>query len=157
MQLTWESQLGFIYNPVTLKRIGSFQYSGEGWGLTNDGHTIYMSDGTPVIRCLNPKTFAVTRTITVHDGSEQIRKVNELEWVKGVLYANVWHEDRIARIDPATGEVTAWIDISGLQPKEATSPEAVPNGIAYDPATGHLLVTGKLWPKLFEISIEPER
>lgn len=156
-QLTWESQLGFIYNAATLAQTGTFHYTGEGWGLTNDGHTIYMSDGSPVIRCIDPKNFTVVRTIPVHDGATAIQMVNELEWVKGRLYANVWHTDRIAEIDPATGRVMAWIDLAGLRPKEATDPEAVLNGIAYDPATNHLLVTGKLWPKLFEIAVEPKR
>ena len=154
-QLTWQSQKGFIYDPVSFARQGEFIYGGEGWGLTHDGSYLIMSDGTNQIRFLNPTTFAIERTIEVYDRGRPLRDLNELEYVKGEIFANVWHSDRIARIDPASGRILGWIDLAGLLPAaEQRDPEAVLNGIAYDAGGDRLFITGKLWPKLFEIRLK---
>lgn len=154
MQLTWQAHKGFIYDQATLRLLREFKYPGEGWGLTNDGKHLFESDGTAEIRVWNPKTFEETRRITVHDGAAQIREINELEFVNGEIYANIWQTDRIARISPADGKVLGWIDLSGLLTlKEKFEGADVLNGIAYDPMGGRLFVTGKLWPKVFEIEL----
>ena len=154
-QLTWQNQMGFVYDPATFERTGTFRYDGEGWGLTNDGESLILSDGTNQLRFLDPQTFAVRRTISVFDRGRQLRDINELEYVKGEIYANVWHTDRIARIDPQTGRLNGWIDLTGLlPPPDRGNAEAVLNGIAYDEHGDRLFVTGKLWPKLFEIKIK---
>jgi glutamine cyclotransferase len=154
-QLTWQHNLGFIYDAQTFDRLGEFNYQGEGWGLTTDGQSLILSDGTPQIRFIDPAGFRVTRTITVTDGSAPIRELNELEYVNGEIYANVWHDNRIAAIDPQSGHVKAWIDLTGLMPEgELQDPEAVLNGIAYDQASDKLIVTGKLWPSVFEIKVK---
>jgi len=154
-QLTWEHRLGFIYDAQNFQKIGEFQYSGEGWGLTTDGRSLILSDGSNRIRFIDPSSFQVTKTIAVLDGKRPIGELNELEYVNGEIFANIWHEDRIAAIDPDTGRVKAWIDLNGLlQPGDVQSPEAVLNGIAFDKASNRLFVTGKLWPKLFEIKIK---
>jgi glutamine cyclotransferase len=154
-QLTWLSQKGFIYDLESLRPLGEFSYTGEGWGLTNDGSSLIMSDGTHQLRFLDPDDFIVRRTISVYDGSRPLRELNELEYIKGELYANIWHDDRIARIDPQSGKLLGWIDLRGLlAPSERRDPEAVLNGIAYDAAQDRLFVTGKLWPKLFEIRLK---
>lgn len=154
IELTWRSGRGFTYDPGTLRVESGFAYPGEGWGLTNDGRWIYMSDGTPQIRVWNPSTLAETRRIDVHDGDRAIDSLNELEYVRGEIYANVWQTSRIARIDPADGRVSGWIDLSGLLPEaEIQNGADVLNGIAYDSAGDRLFVTGKLWPKLFEIRL----
>jgi glutamine cyclotransferase len=153
-QLTWQHQLGFIYDAWTFDKIGQFNYQGEGWGLTNDGKSLILSDGTHQIRYLDPDNFQLQRTIAVVDSNGPVREINELEYVHGEIYANIWHEDRIVRIDPQTGRILGWIDLKGLlKPGEVTDQEAVLNGIAYDDASGRLFVTGKLWPKLFEIRV----
>jgi glutaminyl-peptide cyclotransferase len=158
LELTWQSQLGFVYDQTTFRRIRDFTYVGEGWGLANDGSTIYMSDGTAQIRCVDPVSLSETRRITVHDGNQPIDMLNELEWVRGEIYANVWHSWRIARIAPADGSVVGWIDLSGvISPDELHDKEAVLNGIAYDSMGDRLFVTGKLWPKLFEIKVAAKR
>jgi glutamine cyclotransferase len=155
-QLTWRSQVGFIYDAATFEKVGQFTYPTEGWGLTEDGESLIMSDGTSTLRFLDPTTFAVRRTVKVVDAGHEISQLNELEYVHGEVYANVWMTDRIARIDPATGRVKGWIDLAGLLPRaERTGDEDVLNGIAYDAAGGRLLVTGKFWPKLFEIRVVP--
>ena len=157
-QLTWRSQVGFIYDASTFEKVGQFTYPTEGWGLTvtDDGDSLVMSDGTSTVRFLDPTTFAVRRTVTVTDGGHEISQLNELEFVRGELYANVWMTNRIVRIDPATGHVKGWIDLTGLlPPEERTGNEDVLNGIAYDAASDRLLVTGKDWPKLFEIRVVP--
>jgi glutamine cyclotransferase len=157
-QLTWENQLGFIYDPATFERTGTFRYDGQGWGLTSDGRSLILSDGTSQLRFIDPETFAVRRTVNVTDRGRPVRDLNELEYVKGEIFANVWHMDRIARIDPETGRVTGWIDLSGLlPPAERGGSEAVLNGIAYDADADRLFVTGKLWPKLFEIRVKERR
>jgi glutamine cyclotransferase len=153
-QLTWQHQLGFIYDGWTLDKIGEFKYQGEGWGLTNDDQSLILSDGSNQIRFLDPANFQVRNTITVLDGSAPVNEINELEYVHGEIYANIWHDDRIARIDPQTGRVVGWIKLAGLlKPGEVQDEEAVLNGIAYDEAGDRLFVTGKLWPKLFEIRL----
>ena len=154
-QLTWEQQLGFIYDAQTFEKVGQFQYDGEGWGLTTDGRSLILSDGSNRLRFLDPDSFRVTKTIAVMDGKMPVRDLNELEFVNGEIYANIWHEDRIAAINPQSGRVTAWIDLAGLlQPGDVQDGEAVLNGIAYDQASDRIFVTGKLWPRLFEIKIK---
>jgi len=154
-QLTWQHQVGFIYDAQTFERTGQFNYAGEGWGFTTDGQSLILSDGSNRIRFIDPKDFHVTKTITVLDNKTPIDQLNELEYVHGSIYANVWHDNRIAIIDPQSGHVTAWIDLAGLIPEsELPDPEAVLNGIAYDQANDKLYVTGKLWPRLFEIKIK---
>ena len=153
-QLTWQHQLGFIYDSSSLDQIGKFNYQGEGWGLTTDGQSLILSDGTNRLRFLDPDTFQVRKTIAVVDGSTPVLEINELEYVKNEIYANIWHQDRIARIDPQTGRVVGWIDLTGLLSRgEVQDEEAVLNGIAYDDTHDKLFVTGKLWPKLFEIRV----
>ena len=155
-QLTWQHHLGFIYDSQTLERVGQFNYSGEGWGLTTDGKSLILSDGSNRLRFIDPSNFQVTKTINVLDGTTPIRELNELEFVQGEIYANIWHDDRIVTIDPQSGRVNSWIDLAGLIPKEdlRDNPEAVLNGIAYDQANNKLFVTGKLWPRLFEIRVK---
>lgn len=156
-QLTWRSQVGFIYDAATFQQVGRFNYATEGWGLTDDGTSLIMSDGSSTLRFLDPATLAVQRTLRVTDAAgREIPMLNELEYVKGEIYANVYMQDDIARIDPATGRVTGWIDLSGLLPPgDRTGTENVLNGIAYDAARDRLLVTGKLWPRLFHIRLVP--
>ena len=154
-QLTWQHHVGFIYDAQTFERAGQFNYTGEGWGLATDGKSLILSDGSNRIRFLDPSDFHVTKTITVLDNKTPIDQLNELEYVQGSIYANVWHDNRIAIIDPQNGHVTAWINLAGLIPaEELPDPEAVLNGIAYDQANDKLYVTGKLWPRLFEIKIK---
>lgn len=156
-QLTWQHEEGFIYDAQTLDRVGQFNYLGEGWGLTTDGQSLIISDGSSRLKFLDPTNFRLTRTINVVDDKGPISQLNELEFVQGDIYANVWHADRIAVIDPKTGRVKAWVDLTGLMPeseRDQLEEEAVLNGIAYDPAKDSLYVTGKLWPRLFEIKIK---
>jgi glutaminyl-peptide cyclotransferase len=158
LELTWESQTGFVYDKSSFRVLRSFNYPGEGWGLTNDGKQIYMSDGSANIRVWDGATLKEIRRITVKDGATPVTQLNELEWVRGEIYANVWQTDRIARISPVDGKVLSWIDLSGILPKsERPDTEAVLNGIAYDAAGDRLFVTGKLWPKIFEIKLVPKR
>jgi glutamine cyclotransferase len=158
LALTWQSQTGFIYDKANFRVLRSFSYPGEGWGLTNDGKQIYMSDGTAQIRVWDPVSLKEVRRITVKDGATPITQLNELEWVKGEIYANVWMTDRIARISPADGKVLGWINLANIIPAaERPEPGAVLNGIAYDSATDRLFVTGKLWPKIFEIKLVPQK
>ena len=154
VQLTWQAHQGFVYEQGNLHLLKSFEYPGEGWGLTNDGKQIFMSDGTAEIRVWDAETLHEVRRFTVHDGDRPVNLLNELEFVRGEIYANVWQTDRIARISPADGKVLGWIDLSGLLTQEDRSHGAnVLNGIAYDAAGDRLFVTGKLWPKLFEIRL----
>ena len=153
-QLTWQEKRAIVYDAKDFRRIGEFKYAGEGWGLTHDGESLVMSDGTSTLRFLDPETFAVRRTVRVADAGRPVEQLNELEYVRGEILANVWQTDRVARIDPATGRVTGWIDLKGLLPESDTrGDEDVLNGIAYDEAGDRLFVTGKLWPKLFEIKL----
>jgi glutaminyl-peptide cyclotransferase len=158
LELTWQSQTGFVYDKSSFRVLRSFNYPGEGWGLTNDGKQIYMSDGTPEIRVWDPASLREVRRITVKDDGKPVEELNELEWVRGEIYANVWQTDRIARISPADGRVLGWIDLTGIIPKaERPEPDAVLNGIAYDAAGDRLFVTGKLWPRIFEIKVVPKK
>jgi glutaminyl-peptide cyclotransferase len=158
LELTWQTQTGFVYDRSSFRVLRSFNYRGEGWGLTNDGKQIYMSDGSADIRVWDAATLKEIRRITVKDGVTPVTQLNELEWVRGEIYANVWQTDRIARISPVDGRVLAWIDLTGILPKsERPDPDAVLNGIAYDAASDRLFVTGKLWPKIFEIKLVPKR
>ena len=152
IQLTWETNLGFVYDRATFKQLRTFTYKGEGWGLADDGKRLVMSDGSPNLRFLNPDTLAEIARVRVLDGPTAVENLNELEVVKGDIFANVWLTDRIAVIAPATGRVTAWLDLKGLMPGQA-NPDAVLNGIAYDAARDRLFVTGKLWPRMFEIRV----
>lgn len=154
-QLTWQHQTGFVYSFPALQLERRFTYTGEGWGLANDGKSLYLSDGTATIRVLDPTTFAVTRSISVTDSGRPVANLNELEWVNGEIYANVWMTDRIARISPETGAVVGWLDLEHLPRERGTSD--VLNGIAYDPASRRLLVTGKLWRNVYEIELPPAR
>jgi glutamine cyclotransferase len=131
----------------------TLRYTGEGWGLTDDGEHLIMSDGTATIRFLDPQTFAPVREIEVHEGTAPIERLNELEYVEGEIWSNIWYEDRIARISPKDGAILGWIDLSQIYPQSARGSEAVLNGIAYDAAAKRLFVTGKNWPQLFEIEI----
>jgi glutamine cyclotransferase len=154
IQLTWQSEIGFVYDLATFKPIKSFTYTGEGWGLTHDGKRLIMSNGTSTLRFLDPVTLKEAGKLTVRQGTRPVEHLNELEFVKGEILANVWQTDRIARISPRTGQVTGWIDLSGLlDPRDAHGVDVL-NGIAYDAAGDRLFVTGKLWPKLFELRLE---
>jgi glutaminyl-peptide cyclotransferase len=154
LELTWKAQKGLIYDLATFTPKGDFPYPGEGWGLTTDGKRIIMSDGSADLRFWDPETLKETGRVTVTDNGRPVTDLNELEWVKGEVYANVWQTDRIARIDPKTGKVAGWIDCSGLlTAADRTDQTDVLNGIAYDAKTDRLFVTGKKWPKLFEIKL----
>lgn len=158
VQLTWDTGVGFVYDRDTFRRLATFQYPGEGWGLTHDATHLIMSDGTASLRFLDPATFAEVRRLTVTDGGMPVTNLNELEWVDGEIYANIWQTDFIARISPSTGRVVGWLDLRGLlTPAEQSGGADVLNGIAYDAASRRLFVTGKLWPKLFEIALQPKR
>jgi len=155
LQLTWRAERGFIYARDSFHLLRSFRFSGEGWGLANDGSRIYMSDGSAQIRVWDPDTLRETRRITVHEGDTAVDRLNELEAVRGEIYANVWLTDRIVRISPADGRVLGWIDLSGLLSPDERAQADVLNGIAYDARGSRLFVTGKLWPKLFRIEVVP--
>jgi glutamine cyclotransferase len=158
LQLTWTSGLGFIYDRATLERRGTFSYPGEGWGLASDGGRLILSDGTDTLRFLDPRTFRETGRLRVRQGSAPLHYLNELEVVRGEIWANVYQTDRIARISPKTGAVTGWIDLTGLLPEaDRRVPVDVLNGIAWDPKGNRLFVTGKLWPRLFVIELVERR
>jgi glutaminyl-peptide cyclotransferase len=151
---TWRSHTGFIYDRASLKPIGRFTYDGEGWGMTKAGGLIVTSNGSSTLTFRNPKTFKPVRTITVRDGGGPVEQLNELEYVKGEILANVWMTSHIARISPADGHVIGWIDLTGLSPVDSRlQPDAVLNGIAYDAKNDRLFVTGKLWPAIYQIRI----
>jgi glutaminyl-peptide cyclotransferase len=153
--LTWQSHIGYVLRLDGFSTVAQFGYPGEGWGLTHNEKELVMSDGTPDIRFLDPETQRESHRIHVTADGKPVDRLNELEWVRGEIYANVWQTDRIARIDPKTGRVVGWIDLKGLLPKQDFVPghTDVLNGIAYDAARKRLFVTGKLWPKLFEIQL----
>ena len=155
VQLTWQSEIGFVYDRATFQRTRTFTYRGEGWGLTQDGKRLIMSDGQPdgMLRFIDPASMKETGRLAVRDEGRPVAGLNELEVVKGEIYANVWQTQRIARISPSTGRVTGWIDLSGLLSAREAAGVDVLNGIAYDAAADRLFVTGKLWPKLFEIRV----
>ena len=155
-QLTWQSQKGFVYNLSTLELEKEFAYTGEGWGLTTDGRQLILSDGTNRIRFLDPVTFKVVRSISVFHRGEPLPQLNELEWVKDEIYANIWQTHSVARIDPANGNLLGLIDFSGLlAPGDRRANTDVLNGIAYDATGDRLFITGKNWPKLFEVRLKP--
>jgi glutaminyl-peptide cyclotransferase len=156
--LTWKSHEGFVADLADFTARRHFYYPGEGWALTRDEHSIYMSDGTASLRVLDPETLDQTREIKVTEDGHPVANLNELEWVKGEIFANIWQTNRIARIDPANGHVTGWIDLTGLLQSQGPVLRIVDvlNGIAYDSTHDRLFVTGKLWPALFEIRIKPK-
>jgi glutamine cyclotransferase len=155
VQLTWRSNIGFVYDLPTFGLKRTFDYPGEGWGLARDGNRVIMSDGTSSLRFLNPETMKETGRVTVTDGEQSVESLNELEMVKGELFANVWPTDHVVIISPQTGRVTGRLDLGGLLPAaERTPPVDVLNGIAYDAARDRLFVTGKMWPRLFEIRVQ---
>ncbi|MBS1789306.1 MAG: glutaminyl-peptide cyclotransferase [Acidobacteria bacterium] len=160
-QLTWQNQKAFVYDFASLALLPTtFSYSGEGWGLTNNSQSLIMSNGSNQIRFLDPETFQTQRTINVTDNDRSVSQLNELEFIKGEIFANIWYDDRVARIDPNSGRVTGWINLAGLMPQEdrARIPQgAVLNGIAYDEANDRLFITGKLWSKIFQIKLVSRR
>jgi glutaminyl-peptide cyclotransferase len=153
IELTWQAGKGFIYDLERFQLLKTFNYPGEGWGLTHDGDRVYMSDGTAQIRVWDASTLEEKSRISVHDEDQPVAQLNELEWVRGEIYANVWQTDRIARIAPSDGHVTGWIDLANLLLPQERAAADVLNGIAYDAEHDRLFVTGKLWPKLFEIKV----
>jgi glutamine cyclotransferase len=155
IQLTWRANKGFVYDRFSFSLVRSFPYKGEGWGLTHDATQLIMSDGTAYLRFLDPKTFRETGRVRVTDEAGRgVESLNELEYIHGEIYANIWQTDKIARISPRTGKVVGWIDLSGIIDKQELKGEgAVLNGIAYDSRGDRIFVTGKLWPKLFEIRV----
>jgi glutamine cyclotransferase len=156
ISITWQDGVGYRWDRATFRQLGTFTYPGEGWGLTQNGSEIIMSDGTAELRFLDPATMQERRRITVTADGERVANLNELEWVNGEIFANVWQTPRIARIDPATGNVTGWIDLGQLAAQhEQGDPDRVLNGIAYDAARDRLFVTGKYWNRLYEIDLSP--
>ena len=153
VELTWQAGIGFVYDLATFEPRHTFSYTGEGWGLTRDASRIIMSDGTAELRFLDPTTLKETGRLAVHDEHGPVKELNELEYVKGEIYANVWQTERIARISPKDGRVAGWIDLSGLLSPSERQGTDVLNGIAYDAAHDRLFVTGKLWPRVFEITL----
>lgn len=161
-QLTWQSGIGFVYDLETFKLLKEFRYSGEGWGLTTDGKLLYHSDGTHVIRVVEPEKYETVRTLVVKsDDGRPLMNINELEWVKGEIWANIWHSERIgkpnhvARIDPESGKLLGWIKLEGISPADqSANSENTLNGIAYDPEGDRIFVTGKNWKNLFEIKLK---
>ena len=152
-QLTWITEVGFVYDLTTFERTRTWTYKGEGWGLTHDDVRLIMSDVTPQLRFIDPSTLKEVSRITVRDASGPVQHLNELEFIKGEIYANVWQTNRIARIDPKNGRVSSWIDLTGiLSPAERANADVL-NGIAYDAAADRLFVTGKWWPRVFEIRL----
>ncbi len=158
IELTWQSGVGFVYDRLTFKLQRTFTYPGEGWGLTNDAKQLIMSDGTNQLRFLDPRTFQEIRRVAVVDERQApVRQLNELEYIKGEVWANVYQTHRIARINPITGKVIAWVDLTGLLSIVESMGVDVLNGIAWDPVKDRIFVTGKWWPKLFEIKLVPKR
>jgi glutamine cyclotransferase len=153
-QLTWLDKTGFIYDLRTFRKLGQFSYNTEGWGLTHDDASLILSDGTNRLQYIDPNSFQVTKTLEVFAGPEAVTNLNELEFIRGEIWANIWHSDRIARIDPKSGQVTAWIDLAAITERETHEQEDVLNGIAWDPGRQRLFVTGKDWPKLYEIVVK---
>ena len=152
IQLTWKAGVGFVYDRSSFNRLRTFGYGGEGWGLTHDGTRVIESDGSSVLRFFDPETLHETGSLPVTDGGQPVDQLNELEYIKGEIWANVWQTDRIVVIDAKTGHVNRWIDLRGLlSSSDRTDRVDVLNGIAYDAAHDRVFVTGKLWPKLFEI------
>ena len=158
-QLTWRSGVGFVYNLSDFKLLQEFRYSGEGWGLTTDGTNLIMSDGTHVIRIVDPETFKTIRTMVVKDEKgKPLFRINELEYIKGEIWANIWQQAKIARLDPKDGKLLGWIDLTKLETKQKKKSKRadVLNGIAYDAENDKIYVTGKLWKNLYEIKVKPK-
>jgi glutamine cyclotransferase len=155
VSITWQGGIGFRWNRRTLRQTGEWHYSGEGWGLTQNGTDIIMSDGTAELRFLDPATLAERRRVTVTVHGRPVTNLNELEWIHGEVWANIWHTGYIVRIDPGSGTVTGVVDLRPLAAENAGDEDAVLNGIAYDAAGDRLFVTGKLWSRLYEIDLEP--
>lgn len=155
LQLTWQTQIGFVYDRASFAQKRTFTYKTEGWGIAYDGSSqLVMSDGSDTLMFLDPKTFSLAKTVKVHDAGRAVSNLNELEWIDGEIWANVWMTDRIARISPKTGVVNAWVDLSTLYPRSQRTPPAdVMNGIAYDKATRRIFITGKKWPRLYQITV----
>jgi len=154
---TWKSHICFVYDRASLRLVKRLSYNGEGWGMTRTSGEIVTSDGSANLTFRDPRTFQPVRSIEVHDGSIIVDQLNELEFIKGEIYANIWHSDRIARISPKDGHVIAWVDLSGLLPlKDKVDGESVLNGIAYDVRQDRIFVTGKQWPAVFEIKVIPK-
>jgi glutamine cyclotransferase len=156
IQLTWQSQMGFVYDESSFESLQEFEYSTEGWGITYDGSHLIMSDGTSKLYFLDPENFQKTGQIEVHDPAGSIDNLNELEYIKGDVYANIWMEERIAIINPQTGQIKGWINMTGLQSTQNQDMNDVLNGIAFDEKADRLFVTGKRWSQLFEIKLIPE-
>jgi glutamine cyclotransferase len=152
IQLTWHSRIGFVYDTQTFELLRPFRYPTEGWGITHDGRYLIMSDGTSTLHFIDPQNYAEVARVDVYDDKGPVVRLNELEYVQGEIYANVWQTDRIARIDPKTGRVVGWIDLTGIL-RDADRPVDVLNGIAFDEEQQRLFVTGKLWPELYEIEL----
>jgi glutaminyl-peptide cyclotransferase len=155
VQLTWDTKVGFVYDRASFRQLRTFPYAGEGWGLTQDGRRLIMSDGTSTLRFLDPESLVETGRVEVRGVAGPVEHLNELEVVRDEVWANVWLTDRIARIDPQSGRVTGWIELPGLRPASDLTGNAVLNGIAYDAQGDRLFVTGKLWPQLYEIRLRP--
>ena len=155
IQLTWQSEKGFVYDKNSFELLQEFTYPTEGWGITHDGSRLIMSDGTATLYFLDPETFQKIGQVEVYS-EEPVARLNELEYIQGEVYANIWKEEKIAVINPQTGRVTAWIDLTGIDGSENHISENVLNGIAYDPEEGRLFVTGKMWSKLYEIELVPK-
>ena len=157
LQLTWQHHLGFVYDKKTFKQKRTFSYKTEGWGIAYDGSSqLVMSDGSDTLSFLDPKTLAVTNALKVRDAATPVGNLNELEWIDGEIWANIWTTDRIARISPKTGQVASWINLESLWPQSERTPSAdVLNGIAYDKATRRIYVTGKKWPRVYQIAVTP--
>jgi glutamine cyclotransferase len=151
-QLTWKEGVAFKYDANTMRPAGQVSYTGEAWGLASDGRRLIVSDGSSYLTFIDPRTFQIDTTVRVTNGGQPVDQLNELEWVRGEVWANVWHTQQIVRIDPQTGRVKGTLDLSALIPP-VSDPEGVLNGTAYDESTNRLLVTGKLWPRLYEISV----
>jgi glutaminyl-peptide cyclotransferase len=155
IQLTWQSHRGFVYDMNSFELLGEFRYDTEGWGLTYDGKSLVLSDGTDVLTFINPNSFKLTRKASVKFNGTALRDLNELEYINGEIWANVWHTDLIVRIDPTSGQVKSYLNLAGILPEEEKSdPEAVLNGIAYDAQGKRIFVGGKLWPRIFEIRLK---
>jgi glutamine cyclotransferase len=155
VQLTWQSGKGYVYDRDTFRKLREFSYSMEGWGLAFDGKRLILSDGSNTLTFLDPRTYQVIGKLNVTLGGRPLTKINELEFIEGEIWANVWHEEVLLRIDPATGAVNSMVDLRGLRPRETVQDtEAVLNGIAYDPVAKRIFVSGKRWPSIFEIRIK---
>lgn len=158
VQLTWRTRVGYVYDKASLRRVRTFNYDTEGWGLTHDGTSLILSDGTSTLYYLNPTTFQVQRRVNVTANGQSVERLNELEYVNGEILANVWLTNRIARINPRSGQVTAWYDLTDIVNRVPNrTPDDVLNGIAYDARSGRLFVTGKRWPTLYEVKLQGER